>query len=81
MSLMDIAVGYGGFPGGNRSKKMQDGEMPPMRGHMPWNSGFQGYERIVAEERRRLLEMIMKQQAEMSLRHSQVPIADYKKRA
>lgn len=81
MAVMDMAVRYGGFPGGNQANEIRSGgSIPPMRGVMPWSSGFEAYNRhSVLSERQKLLELIQKIQAEMAQRHAQVPIANYAK--
>lgn len=79
MSLMDMMVQRGGFPAGNRAQAMQGDMMPPFRGIMPWNSGFEGYIRNVMAEKQRHLSMIDRLMQEMAMKHAQFPIADYKK--
>ena len=45
MGLLDMLLKRDSLPGSNESQRIQGGGgVSPMRGMMPWNSGFQDYQ-------------------------------------
>ena len=58
MSLLRLLMERGGVPGANEAQRRQDGGgMPPMRGFVPWNSGFEGTQKQMLEELLRAVAM------------------------
>jgi hypothetical protein len=58
MSLLRLLMERGGVPGANEAERIQSGgSMPPMRGFVPWNSGFEGTQKQMLDELLRSLEM------------------------
>ena len=51
MSLLRILMERGGMPGANEAQRVQGGgDMPPLRGFMPWSSGFEGVQKQMLQE-------------------------------
>jgi hypothetical protein len=58
MSLLRLLMERGGMPSLNEAQRLQSGgDMPAMRGFVPWNSGFEGTQKQMLEEMLRALEM------------------------
>jgi hypothetical protein len=58
MSLLASMIQRGGMPSANELKRQQGGgDMPPMRGVMTWQSGFEDQQRKVLEELMRAAQM------------------------
>ena len=51
MSLLSILMERGGMPSANEARRLQGGgDMPPLRGFMPWSSGFEGQQKQMLQE-------------------------------
>lgn len=58
MSLLQIMMQRGGMPSANEAQRIKaGGELPPMRGFMPWSSGFEGTQKQMLEEMMRAMAM------------------------
>ena len=58
MSLLRLLLERDSVPGANEAKRIQEGgDMPPMRGFVPWNSGFEGTQKQMLEELLRAVAM------------------------
>ena len=58
MSLLRLLTERVGQPAVNHAQSIQNGGgMPPMRGYMAWNSGFEGTQKQMLEELLRAMEL------------------------
>ena len=75
MSLLDMLLKQNNLPGINEFQRIQGGgSTPAMRGAMPWNSGFQGYQQgNVMPELMRVQQMRQALAEWLSKKHAQLP--------
>lgn len=73
MSLLQLLAQRGGVPSITEAERIRDGgDMPPMRGYVPWNSGFEGTQKQMLEEMLRVL--ALRQETPEQQLHKLIPM-------
>lgn len=70
MNLLDAISRRGDIPNKNGPQPFP---ATPMRGQMPWQSGFEGHQRNALMELMQMLQQRQQLQGQMATRHMQVP--------